>query len=175
MVTPARVASSARISSEETKSILCTQFFKPKLKCAQSQSALPFPSQIHDRPLSQPEAKQDNSNNISEENMVAWPSGRAGDGPYLRVVLPEHPEEVQQCVGQRTLSGNVLSGARHPLETNIHRCFTMLALADAANRKRADVDLPWWNCRWCSLSHFLTRWSWALLCCGRLKGKVSSA
>lgn len=135
---PALVASSARISSKETKSISCTHFFKPKLKCAQS--ALPFPSRIHDRPLSQPEAKQDNSSNISEENMVAWRSGRAGDGPYLRVVLPEHPEEVQQRVGQRTLSGNVLSGAGHPLETNIHRCFTMLALADTANRK--DADLP---------------------------------
>lgn len=38
-------------------------------------------------------------------------------GSYLCVVLPEHPEEVQQGVGQRALSGYVLSGAGHSLDT----------------------------------------------------------
>lgn len=43
--------------------------------------------------------------------------GMPTDGSYLCVVLPEHPEEVQHCVGQRALSGDVLSGARHSLDT----------------------------------------------------------
>lgn len=42
--------------------------------------------------------------------------GMATDS-YLCVVLPEHPEEVPQGVGQRALSGDVLSGAGHPLDT----------------------------------------------------------
>lgn len=48
------------------------------------------------------------------------------DGSHLCVVFPEHPEEVQQRVGQRALSGDVFSGTGHPLETMDSRFFTML-------------------------------------------------
>lgn len=36
---------------------------------------------------------------------------------YLYVVLPQHPQEVQYCVRQRTLSSNIGPGTWHSLET----------------------------------------------------------
>lgn len=100
----------------------------------EQKAALPFPSQIHDRPLSQPEAKQDNKNHITTEGGVLEESGS-----HLCVVLPEHPEEVQQRVGQRTLSGDVLSGTGHSLETIDNRFFTLLASAGTANHEDAVI------------------------------------